>query len=484
MPNLKPASCSAHRSDWEFTLIVALFALLPRLFVAIAWPGEPVWDGHYYHFGATRIASGLGYSEDVIIGGELVWKAWCHYPVGYSGFLGALYAVFGQGLLVAPIANALIGAAQVAVVHRLARYFLNENRSRVAAGIAAIHPGLIAYSALVMNELLSGLLVLTGAWLMSRWLNKPKLSASLGGLLFGLGALVRPSILLAAPFTIFLWRKHRFKALLLSGLCVGVACLSVLPWTLRNCSKMDSCAFISTNGGWNLAIGALTETGRFRGLKAEDGCPNIKGQVKQDRCWSQVAREKIAQDPAGWLSLVPKKLAHTYDHESFAIEYLRESDPNTWPEARRVAGRNLLSHFHRGLLFIASLCLIGLPLGGSWASASGQTRRLAWLNQAALFITLCALMAFALYNPAHPFFWLPTCMPLLALLPLPGRPKLGPTGAYLMSLILSTSLTHALFFGDDRYHMVISPILCIFAAAIFRRSARQHTAAEGHQLSH
>jgi hypothetical protein len=37
-----------------------MVAFLPRLFVAIAWAREPVWDGHYYHLGATRIAAGLG----------------------------------------------------------------------------------------------------------------------------------------------------------------------------------------------------------------------------------------------------------------------------------------------------------------------------------------------------------------------------------------------------------------------------------------
>ncbi len=75
------------RTDWVFTVVIAIIALLPRLYVALVWAKEPVWDGHYYHFGATRIAEGLGYSEDVIRQGLKVWKPWTHYPVGYSGFL-------------------------------------------------------------------------------------------------------------------------------------------------------------------------------------------------------------------------------------------------------------------------------------------------------------------------------------------------------------------------------------------------------------
>src|SRR5262245_61991103 len=89
--------------DFAFTIAVAVVSLLPRLFAAIAWAREPVWDGHYYHFGAQRIAAGFGYSEDVMRAGQLITKPWAHYPIGYSGLLGFVYKLFGSGLLVAPI---------------------------------------------------------------------------------------------------------------------------------------------------------------------------------------------------------------------------------------------------------------------------------------------------------------------------------------------------------------------------------------------
>ena len=46
----------------SFTSVLAALALLPRLYVAIAWTREPVWDGHYYHLGARGIAEGIGYA--------------------------------------------------------------------------------------------------------------------------------------------------------------------------------------------------------------------------------------------------------------------------------------------------------------------------------------------------------------------------------------------------------------------------------------
>jgi hypothetical protein len=105
--------------DLVFSAALFVIALLPRLYVAIAWAREPVWDGHYYDFGARRIAAGLGYSDDVVLGGQTVWHPWCHYPVGYSGFLGILYRTSGPGRASAPVANAVTGA--LAVVVQVAR---------------------------------------------------------------------------------------------------------------------------------------------------------------------------------------------------------------------------------------------------------------------------------------------------------------------------------------------------------------------------
>ncbi len=66
------------KSDVFFGILLFLAALAPRLWVAVRWTAEPVWDGHYYDFGARRIAHGFGYSDDVPVAGQLVWHPWCH----------------------------------------------------------------------------------------------------------------------------------------------------------------------------------------------------------------------------------------------------------------------------------------------------------------------------------------------------------------------------------------------------------------------
>ena len=137
-------------SDAIFGALLFVVALLPRLFVAVFWAGEPVWDGHYYDFGARRIAQGLGYSDDLTLGGQLTWHPWCHYPVGYSAFLAVFYRLFGDGRAVAAVVDALVGAALAVVTWALARHALPPMRARAAgsarcwrtsAGPACRHQG-------------------------------------------------------------------------------------------------------------------------------------------------------------------------------------------------------------------------------------------------------------------------------------------------------------------------------------------------------
>ena len=456
----RPAAGFIDRKEYVYTLVVALVALLPRLYVAIAWSREPVWDGHYYHLGAERIAAGLGYSEDALVAGHVVWRPWVHYPVGYSFILSIFYRVFGPALLIAPILNALLGSGVAAVVHRLGRYFTTSSRAKLAAALVALHPGLIAYSPLVMTEVLATFLLLVAGLLVLAFRDgiRGYLAA---GFVLGIATLVRPESLLALPLLLAMARRPYARSVLYAVAATALAFVVVLPWTYRNCQKLDGCALVSTNGGWNLAIGAITPTGRFHTLKASDGCPVVTGQVQQDDCWRKVGEERISQNPWRWLGLIPKKLEQTYNHESYAVEYLHEADPAVWTEPRRVAGRDFLTFFQRLLLVAAALGAV---------SALHWVKPPPWDDAVQIGVGVVIMMfaTFAAAREEHAFYWLPALLPLVTLLPLPGRPTLGPAGRYLLGLLAATTLTHCLFFGEDRYHLVVTPVLCLFAAGALR----------------
>jgi 4-amino-4-deoxy-L-arabinose transferase-like glycosyltransferase len=451
------------RRGYLYTAVVALVAFLPRLYVAIAWSKEPVWDGHYYHLGASRIAAGLGYSEDVLVRGVLTWKPWTHYPVGYSALLGFLYRIFGESLLVAPLLNAVLGAASAVLIHRIALPYLGGTRARVAGGIAALHPGLIAYCPLVMTEMPTAFLLVLLVWTLRRFRGQPH-AVLLGGLILGVLTLMRPASLLLAPLVALSEAKPWPRAALRAAGTLAIALVVVMPWTVRNCMRMDGCALVSTNGGWNLAIGAITTTGRFQTLRGKDGCPVVTGQVQQDDCWAKIGLKRIEEAPLRWLGLAPKKLAQTFDHESFAVEYLREADPEAWPEPRREAARGLLTAFHLLLLAVAALSVVALPLGRL------SKKEQYW--QGGLLVLFCGLTCYGIADDQHPFYWLIVLAPLVGFAPVPGKPYLGSVGRMALAAVLVTALTHVIFFGEDRYHLFLSPVLCLLAAAALRPSER------------
>lgn len=501
----------ARTRDLVFAFALFAVAFLLR-FAAAQWlAGEPVWDGHYYDFGARRIAEGHGYSDDRIVGDRVEWHPWCHYPVGYSAWLAAFYWLFGPHTSSAHIANALTGALSAVVVFLLAREALPPARARLAGVLTAIHPGLVLYGALVMGEVLSALSVMTAFWVTIRgaraWqarcstgtsrllrsVSPGTFGAAAGGVVLGLGALVRPQALLCAPFLALVvprggsWQR----TLLVRGKAAIVACamcfLPILPWTARNCRVMDGCALVSTNAGWNLAIGAFPRaTGRFETLRSSDGCREVTGQVQQDRCWLKYGLEHIRRAPGRWLGLIPAKLSNTFDHESFAVEYLREARPEAWPEPRRVAWRSVLTAIHRMLIVAAPLAFVSLvsprraraPEPLNVPAPPRFARQRARAVQGALLV-LVAIAAYLAASASTPTFWpivILACV--LAWLPLPGRPATPPALLLPIALVATTALTHAVFFGDDRYHVVVTPALCLLAAAGLRPMPRNTRGAD------
>jgi len=338
---------------------------------------------------------------------------------------------------------------------------LGRTRARVAGGLLALHPGLVLYCTLVMTEPLAGFLVLLTGYLAWK-LGDRRWGAALCGVVLALSAFVRPQSLLTAPLLLLLFRGNWLRRITQTLLAGVVSLCLIAPWSVRNCLVLDGCALISTNGGWNLAISALSQTGRFRPLTADDGCVGIDGPVAQDRCWARVGMAAIRRDPWTWLSRIPSKLSHTYNHESFAVAYLAEAQPTAWERDHEWRVMNLMTAFHHVLMFAAAL--------GTVASFSWRSWRERW-PQIVIVGALLAYVAYALSLPERPLYWIGVIIPVLGVVRIRGAPPLNPGLLYLFGLLAVTSLTHMIFFGDDRYHLAVSPVFCLLAAAAFRSPA-------------
>ncbi len=438
-------------------LFLFLMALAPRLWAAWNLTQEPVWDAHYYDFGAKRIAQGLGYSDDLITPSGAVWHPWAHYPVGTSAFLGLVYRVFGAGRFVGPTANAFVGAALAPLTFVLLRSKCRF-RAGLAAMLVALSPGLILYTVPLMSELLSAAFILLTPWIYSlvRERRSAMWAISASGAALGLATLVRPPALLLVPFLIWLERDSlSLKRKGLLGMTALASALTVIaPWTARNCHVMDGCALVSTNGGWNLAIGSSPRaTGRFDSLHASDGCPVVTGQVQQDRCWFDQGLTWISENPARYLALMPKKLSFTFDHESFAVAYLGEANPTRFDEAWRQRWRNWNTWLFGIPLLLSPMVFASPP----WRRNVPLGTRIASSMLALIMVILLALSVRA----DKPVFW-PAAI-LVSAMCLVTRPRplqrVEPTLRFFAAAILTVCITSCVFFGEDRYHMVLWPAI-------------------------
>jgi len=443
----------------------ALFvgALAPRLWVALAsgWSPKPVWDGYYYDIGAKSIAAGMGYVGQT-------GKAWCHYPVGYSALLGGSYVMAGSSPAVGKVVGAVVGALLAVATYLLARRFASETRARLAGVLCASYPGLVLYAGLHMTEPVSALLIVLAALAAATagarrasGAGHDALRALPGGILFGLATLVRPQSILLAPLAGVFFRSRPLPVRALVGAATTAAALLVVsPWTARNCRAMDGCAFVSTNGGWNLAIGAFPRaTGRFETLRSGDGCHIITGQVQQDRCWARLGWGWIREDPLRWVGLMPKKLAFTFDHESFPVGYLGVASPETWSLERQAVGRGVLTWTHRLLLTVATLAV--LP--------STHRRRPSSLIPP-LLVLLFAW--YAAWTPPYPFWPLALVMVGAAATRLRHLWTRRPAVFFGAMNVAALVVIHAVFFGEDRYHLVATPFLCLMAATVGQDDSR------------
>ncbi len=407
---------SHSRATREGHLVATAWCLV-AMTVRVAWlahrPAIATWDGAIYHRTAVRIAAGLGFVDTW--NDRPPYHPTAFYPVGYPAVLGAMYRVFGAHAWVAGMLNVVSAGVCALLISHMARRAAGRFAAHLAPALFAFAPGSVIYTSTFMTEPL-GAALLTGSLVTA--LHHARTgrvwSACVTGLLLGAGGLVRPPALLIAP-VIAVCATHAWtaRAVVRAVALVGIACVCVvLPWTARNCRVLDGCALVSVNGGSNLWIGADPEAqGGYRDLRHGEGCDRVFGEVRKDRCYMALALSRIRSHPWRWLSLAPDKVGQLLAFETTPVSYLR-SATNGQAFATTADGMyRIMTAVHRMLL----------------------------------------LLAFA------------------GALRVRGEPRRSRVFRLVLGAVIALVAVHVVFFGVDRYHFVFTPLLCVLAAAAFRR---------------
>lgn len=443
------ADSGGHLRD-AFSL--SLVALVVRALL-VWWAKDrfpPTDDGAFYHVVAQRIAHGAGYTW-LWPDGVITYAA--HYPVGYPALLGLAYAAFGSRLLVAMAVNAVLGACAVFAAHRSVIRVGTRRQALIAALLVSLHPGLVFYTPALMTEGATAALLVVAVWLSVRvgsgrgWPGRLVVLGVCAGVL----TLMRPQLLAMAPFLGFFahdraetrYGSRARRALFVTGLAIFLC----LPWTIRNCARMDRCVFVSANGGWNLLIGVAAEANGswipIEGATVPPACRNVFGEAEKDRCFGQAALARIRRDPLGFLALAPRKLSVTFDYFGAPGHYLHSSNAAEFDEGRKVRLGIVETVWERLVLLFGIVAAARLR-------QSGRGLRLIGAVPAALFAMLRA-------------GWL-GYLGFAATVALSGKELLKrPLSGLSASLILTTAGTHAVFFGAGRYGFVCAAVLCLAA---------------------
>ncbi|MGA2090492.1 MAG: tetratricopeptide repeat protein [Endomicrobiales bacterium] len=241
------------------SLGIFLCALVVRLLYILQVRHTPVLDflyidSAYYHAWATAIAHG-----DILGGTQIFVMA----PF-YAYFLALIYRIVGNQYITVLFIQIVIGSLSCVLLARIAQKYF-DNRTAVIAGlIGAVYPIFIFYDAVLLKENLMIFFLLVFIVLYTKGSSRALLAS---GICIGINALMRPTIFLALPLLIgYDFVKHREHMLKNAVLLAAGVFIVVFPVALRNRMVGGEWVVTVASGGMNFWTGNnLEATGAYVG---------------------------------------------------------------------------------------------------------------------------------------------------------------------------------------------------------------------------
>lgn len=367
-------------------------------------------DERMHDLWARQLASGQG------LGGAPFFRA-----PGYYGLLALVYRICGHEVLAGRILGCVLGSFSVVIIFKLGKRLSGRHVGLIAGWIAVVYWPLIYFDIQLLSPALEIFLNLLVFLLLFKAREKSSHWLFLGaGMVLGLSAITRPTILSFAPF-LAIWillpdsegRNWKVGLRQAATLTLGTI-LCVMPVSLYNWAHQGHFVLIATNGGVNFFIGNNPES---NGMTAV-----VPGTRKG---WESGFEDthKIAEHAVG--HQLPEALVSSYWYHR-AFEWIA-SNPKAW----------LRLMIHKFRLY--------------WSPHEiGNNQAIRPIANMSLMMRLLGWVGF----------------PLLCVLALPGLVVArGRQWGLLLIFVLTSMLTTILFFCNARYRLPVVPILILLAGA-------------------
>jgi 4-amino-4-deoxy-L-arabinose transferase-like glycosyltransferase len=302
---------SARRQRPAIALLLVLLAAAALRVAAALTLGDVTelhGDEGYYVRGARALAAGAGYPGSL-------------RPPGYSAFLAAVFALAGDSLRAARLAQSAVALVGIAALYAMVRRRFGARAATLSALLCALHPTLVFYSHVFWSETLVATLLLLAFDCLDRFASGAG-EAWLGaaGVVLGATILTRDMLLFFVPVVVA-WaciaRAATPRAMLRRAALVLVpVALVLLPWMARNHARTGRLFVLSTNSWYPLAVGNLIPRDRILGMADENRAFNREfyalggDEAAQNAFARQSALRAIGERQPGWI--VHKLLRNTY----------------------------------------------------------------------------------------------------------------------------------------------------------------------------
>ena len=390
---------------WPLILLITVFVLKAVYVVQSAdalHVRVPIMDSRYYDEMAKDIAQGHIVRREAFFMGPL-----------YPYLLALVYKVFGRDFMVVRLLQAFGGALTVMLVFAVGRKLFRPSAALAGAALLAFDGAMTFYETQLLMEGLGALLNCTALYLLvnpGREISPRR--AALAGLVLGLSALARASILIFAAFVApWLFRRApRARSRLRAAAYAAGLLAAILPAAIHNFATSRVVAPVTTNAGVNFYVGNSHQAnGTFVPIREVDLIEDVTTQEYVERL---AGRE-----------MSPTEISAFWFHRA-------------WDDIRQAPARTL------GLLGIKTALFFNGYEVPQIESFEVESREQPWLR--VLFVRLWLIMPLGILG-------------MLLASRAAGERKL------LYAYVLLYALSIVIFFVTGRYRSQVVPILCLFA---------------------
>jgi tetratricopeptide (TPR) repeat protein len=393
---------------------------------------HPIMDSLYHSQWAERIVDGDFWGKEVFFRAPL-----------YPYFLALLYKLSGSSIAFAVFVQHIIGSLSAVLLYVLARLYFARRVALTAGLLAALYWPFIYFEGQLLIVTTIIFLDLCFLIMMSMAFRSGKIGhASSAGLLLGLSAVARPSVLVMVPIIPLLFFLHgritksgigraggKSAWMRMSAACLGGAFLVIAPVIVRNYVVGRDLVPIASQGGVNFYIG---------NNPSSDGRTAIVPGTRPDWWGGYYDSIDIAEKSMG-RKLKPSEISNFYFRKGFEFIF---SSP----------GKALQLFLHKFRLFWS---------GGERAN-----------NQNIYFFWHLAGMG----KVPLPGFWFVCPLGLLGAFMLRRRIR---SLSLLYAFMAAYSLGVIIFFVCARFRLPVVPLLILFAAYALNRMHAAYLLKEG-----